>query len=87
MSFALGASDVNMSGGAGSLSLTRHYDSRNLEEGVEGPLGPQWSISLGSLASLEVLPDKSVMVVGPEGLTHFWSRQAVGSKLPRVIRT
>ncbi len=69
--FALEDADVQMSGGTGDLAVTRHYDSRNLKEGSEGPLGPQWSISLGSLASLEVLPDGSVMVVGPDGLVHF----------------
>jgi streptogramin lyase len=81
--FALGATDVDMSGGAGGLALSRHYDSRNLQEGVEGPLGPQWSASLGSLASLEVLPDKSVMVVGPEGLTHFSVKKAGGFEAPK----
>jgi DNA-binding beta-propeller fold protein YncE len=69
--FAMEATDVDMSGGLGSLAISRHYDSRNLTEGEEGPFGPQWSAGLGSLASLEVLPDNSVMVVGPEGLTHF----------------
>jgi YD repeat-containing protein len=69
--FALESSDVAVSGGEGALAVTRHYDSRNLKEGEEGPLGPQWAIGLGSLASLEVLPDKSVMVIGSEGLTHF----------------
>ena len=37
--FALGATDVNLSGGLGALSVTRHYDSLNLTEGAEGPLG------------------------------------------------
>ncbi len=69
--YALEATDVSESGGRGALSVTRHYDSMNPNEGAEGPLGPQWTLSLGSLASLEVLPDKSVMVVGPEGLAHF----------------
>jgi YD repeat-containing protein len=68
---ALEASDVQLSGGMGDLAVTRHYDSRNVKEGSEGPLGPQWTISLGSLASLEILPDGSAMVVGPEGLAHF----------------
>ncbi len=36
--FALGATDVNTSGGAGSLTVSRHYDSRNPKEGEEGPL-------------------------------------------------
>ncbi len=69
--FAMQATDVNLSGGMGSLTLGRHYDSRNLQEGIGGPLGPQWTISLGSLATLEVLPDGSVMIVGSNGLSHF----------------
>jgi sugar lactone lactonase YvrE len=69
--FAMEATDVNLSGGMGSLEVTRHYDSRNPTEGEEGPLGPQWTIGLSSLAGLEVLPDKSVMVIGSDGLTHF----------------
>lgn len=80
--FALGAADVGVSGGTGSLSVTRHYDSLNLREGEEGPLGPQWSTSLGGLASLEVLPDKSVMVVGPEGITHFSVASGGGFEAP-----
>jgi streptogramin lyase len=80
--FALGATDVSVSGGAGTLAVTRHYDSRNVTEGAEGPLGPQWSVSLGDLASLEVLPDKSVLVVGPEGLTHFSVKTGGGLEAP-----
>jgi YD repeat-containing protein len=34
------------------------------------------------LASLEVLPDKSVMVVGPEGLTHFAVKAGGGFEAP-----
>ncbi|MHB1539346.1 MAG: DUF6531 domain-containing protein [Solirubrobacteraceae bacterium] len=79
--FALQATDVSESGGMGGLSVTRHYDSLNPTEGSEGPLGPQWTLSLGGLASLEVLPDGSVMVVGPEGLTHF-EKTASGFEAP-----
>ncbi len=80
--FALEATDVHLSGGTGSLQVTRHYDSRNLKEGEEGPLGPQWAIGLGSLASLEVLPDGSVMVIGPKGLTHFSIKKGGGFEAP-----
>jgi YD repeat-containing protein len=80
--FALGASDVGASGGSGSLAVTRHYDSRNLREGEEGPLGPQWTVSLGNLASLEVLPDGSVMTAGPEGLTFFKIKTGGGFEAP-----
>ncbi len=75
--FAMEATDVD-----GSLEVTRHYDSRNPKEGEKGPLGPQWTIGLGSLASLEVLPDKSVMVAGPEGLTHFSLKEGGGFEAP-----
>jgi hypothetical protein len=81
--FALEAADVGVSGGTGGLAVTRHYDSRNLQEGDEGPLGSQWSVSLGSLASLEVLPNKSVMVVGPEGLTFFAWKTGGGFEAPK----
>jgi DNA-binding beta-propeller fold protein YncE len=79
---SLSASDVNMSGGEGTLSVTRSYSSRNPKAGAKGPLGPQWSISLGSMASLEVLPDNGVMVIGPEGLTHFTVKSGGGFEAP-----
>ncbi len=81
--FALEASDAPVSGGGmGALSIVRHYDSLNPKEGEEGPLGPQWKLSLGSVASLEVLPDNSVMVVGSSGLTHFPSNEHGGFNAP-----
>lgn len=81
--FALEASDVSMSGGMGSLALSRHYDSRNLKEGEEGPFGAPWNASLGSLASLEVLPEGSVMVVGPTGLSFFKAKSGGGFEAPQ----
>jgi hypothetical protein len=39
-------------------------------------------LSLGSLASLEVLPDKSVLVVGPAGITHFAVKSGGGFEAP-----
>ncbi len=81
--FALGATDVDVSGGSGSLAVTRHYDSRNLKEGEEGPLGPQWTVSLGSLANLEVLSDGSVMSIGAEGLTFFKIKTGGGFESPK----
>jgi YD repeat-containing protein len=69
--FAMEATDASLGASMGTLSVSRHYDSLNPTEGAQSPLGPQWTIGLGSLAKLEVLPDNSVMVIGPEGLTHF----------------
>jgi hypothetical protein len=80
--FALEATDVSMSGGMGGLSVTRHYDSLNTTEGAKGPLGPQWTIGLASMASLELLPDGSVMLAGPEGLAHFAKNRKGGFEAP-----
>jgi YD repeat-containing protein len=80
--FELDATDVNMSGGTSTLQVGRSFDSRNPKGGAEGPLGPQWQINLGSLASLEVLPDGSVMVNGPEGLAHFAKKSGGGFEAP-----
>jgi sugar lactone lactonase YvrE len=80
--FAMEASDVSMSGGLGSLALSRHYDSRNPKEGEEGPFGAPWNASLGSLASLEVLPEGSVMVTGPAGLSFFKAKSGGGFEAP-----
>ncbi|MHB8242103.1 MAG: DUF6531 domain-containing protein [Solirubrobacteraceae bacterium] len=80
--FAMESSDVSLSGGLGSLALSRHYDSRNPAEGREGPFGAPWSSSLGSLASLEVLPEGSAMVTGPTGLSFFKVRSGGGFEPP-----
>ncbi len=80
--FALEAEDVDLSGGMGPLTVSRHFDSRNPTEGSEGPLGPQWTISLNSVSSLEVLPDGSVLIIGPEGLTHFSKTESGGFQAP-----
>lgn len=81
--FALESTDVDLSGGDGSLEVTRHFDSRNTYEAPESPLGPEWALSLGSLASLEVLPDNSVMVIGSQGLTHFEAKSGGGFEAPQ----
>jgi YD repeat-containing protein len=80
--FALEATDANISGGMGNLEVARHYDSRNLTEGKGGPLGRQWAISLGSLANLEMMPDGSMMLAGPEGLAHFPKKAGGGFQAP-----
>ncbi len=80
--FAMEAHDVNLSGGMGSLGVSRHYDSRNPTEGKESPLGPQWTIDLASSASLEILPDGSALVDGPDGLTHFSVKKGGGFEAP-----
>jgi hypothetical protein len=84
--FALESTDVDLKDTAGALVMSQHYDSRNVNEGAEGPLGPEWTIGLGQLANLEVLESEGkvegVMVAGPEGLTFFTPKEGGGFEPP-----
>jgi streptogramin lyase len=62
--FSLGASDVSMGSG---LTVSRAYSSRDLTAGSNGPLGPQWSISLASATSLVELADDSMLMTAANG--------------------
>jgi len=73
--YSLGASDVSMGSG---LSVTRSYSSRNLTAGVEGPFGPQWTVSLGSNESLEELPDGSMVLTAASGQETVFARNSKG---------
>jgi YD repeat-containing protein len=79
--FALTASDVDVAG-AGSVSRT--YMSRSPSISPEGPLGPQWGISLGTGQSLKVLPDGNAELrSGAGGLTTFESNKTGGFITPK----
>jgi hypothetical protein len=68
----LGASDVSLSGGQGTLGVSRSYDSRQLTAGENGPLGPQWSLNISGSHALEREPSGSVLLIAPDGsLTTF----------------
>jgi virginiamycin B lyase len=68
----LGASDVSLSGGRGTLWVSRSYDSRQLTAGENGPLGPQWSLNVSGSHALEQEPSGSVLLIAPDGsLTTF----------------
>ncbi len=62
--FSLGAADVSMGSG---LTVSRAYSSRDLIAGSEGPLGPQWTISMASATSLSELIDGSVLMTAANG--------------------
>ncbi len=49
---SMAASDVSIDVPGGALTVSRSYRSRHLTEGKEGPLGPQWNLSLGAQQSL-----------------------------------
>ncbi len=62
--FSLGANDVSLGSG---LTVGRNYSSRAPEAGLQGPLGPQWSLSMGSTESLTEMVDGSVLMTAANG--------------------
>jgi RHS repeat-associated protein len=72
--FDLGATDVSVSAPGSSLTVTRHYGSRHLTAGSEGPLGPQWSLSVGGQESITKLANGNVtLTASNEGQSTFTS--------------
>ncbi len=72
--FGLDATDVSVGAPGSSLTVTRHYRSRHLTAGSEGPLGPQWSLSVGGQESLTKLPNGNVtLTAASEGQSTFTS--------------
>jgi RHS repeat-associated protein len=73
--FSLSASDVSVTAPGASLSVSRSYQSEHLTAGAEGPLGPQWALSIGGEESLVKLPTGSMVLSGAGGQqTTFTSR-------------
>jgi len=80
----LGASDVSIGGGAGSLGVSRSFNSRQLTAGAQGPLGPQWKLSVSGAQEVEQEPSGSVVLVAPDGsLTTFESDGSGGFISPK----
>ncbi len=73
--FKLSATDVSLAGVGG---VTRVYQSRSLTAGTEGPLGPQWAVSLGGGEGLTVLPTGSVVLASPRGSRTTFLRKEGG---------
>ncbi len=71
----LSATDVSL---AGSGGVSRVYESRNLSIGSEGPLGPQWAISLGGGENMTELPSGSIVLSGSSGGTTTFLRKEKG---------
>jgi YD repeat-containing protein len=70
--YALGTTDVSMGSG---LSVSRAYSSRATEEGDEGPLGPEWSLTVGGSAeSLVEMVDHSMLLTGNNGRQTIFAK-------------
>jgi streptogramin lyase len=75
--FALGTTDVSMGSG---LTVSRAYSSRATEEGSEGPLGPEWSMSLASTESLVEMVDGSILMTAANGGQAIFAAPSSGVK-------
>jgi DNA-binding beta-propeller fold protein YncE len=73
--FDLSATDASLSSGT---EVSRTYRSREIPAAGSGPLGPQWSLNLGSSESLTALPDGSVALSAADrGRTTFQPKGAL----------
>ena len=75
--FTLGATDVSMGSG---LTVSRAYSSRAIEAGDEGPLGPEWSMSLANTESLVELVDGSLLMTAANGGQAIFAKPSSGIK-------
>ncbi len=75
--FTLSATDVSMGSG---LTVSRAYSSRATEEGNEGPLGPEWTMSLGNTESLVEMVNGSLLMTAANGRQAIFAKPASGVK-------
>ncbi|HEU0249569.1 MAG TPA: hypothetical protein VFR48_02485, partial [Solirubrobacteraceae bacterium] len=62
--FSMSATDVDMGSG---LTVGRDVSSRSPQSVLEGPLGRQWGLNLGTTEHLEELANKSVLLTDERG--------------------
>jgi RHS repeat-associated protein len=65
--FAMSSKDVSISVPNGELGVNRSYRSRHVAQGLEGPLGAQWNLSLGAQQSLARTPSGGVILTTSNG--------------------
>lgn len=70
----LGATDVSLGVPGGGLTVSRSYRSWHVAQGTEGPLGPQWIMSLGSQQSLSRVSGGMVLTGSSAGQIIFESK-------------
>jgi RHS repeat-associated protein len=71
---SLAATDVSLSVPGGMLTVGRSYRSRHLAQGTEGPLGPQWNLSLVAEQSLSRVTGGMILTGGAGGQIVFESK-------------
>ena len=73
--YQLAATDISLGGVA---SVGRAYRSRSITAGEGGPLGPQWTMSLGGREGLRMLADGSMILTAASGSQTTFARNSSG---------
>ncbi len=73
--YSMSATDVSMGGG---LTVSRSYSSEHPTAGANGPLGAQWSISLGGQESLVKQPTGSMVLTDASGAQTIFAPNGTG---------
>jgi RHS repeat-associated protein len=76
--FFLHSTDVSVDGPGATLSVTRSYGSSHLTAGAEGPLGPQWSMTVGGTQSLTKAAEGAVVLTDAEGQQSVFTSKGGG---------
>ena len=76
--FFLNSTDVSTGGPGATLSLKRSYSSGHLTAGAEGPLGPQWSMSVGGSQSLTKAAEGAVVLTNAGGQQSVFTSKGKG---------
>ena len=63
----LSSTDVSVAGPSASLTVQRGYRSDGLTAGAQGPLGPQWTLSVGGQESITTLPNGNATLTAADG--------------------
>jgi RHS repeat-associated protein len=75
--YKLNTTDVSITSGNATLSLSRSYESRNTSQGANGPLGPQWMLSLPDSAANEEWQSLTPLAEGSVSVYDKQSNQIV----------
>ncbi len=78
----LNATDVSIGVPGGSLTVGRSYGSMHLTAGSQGPLGPQWALSVDSTQNLTRLPDGDMLLTDGTGLQAVYTNKGKGEFTP-----
>jgi RHS repeat-associated protein len=77
--FDLSSMDVSVGAPGAELTVARSYGSLHTTAGTEGPLGPQWLLSIGGSESVTKLPNGAMVLTDGTGLEAVFSSAGGGA--------